>query len=55
MIGFRETRAGAVICEILGDDGLALTGSALKQFCGHHNLVSITIKDLVRSAQCLEC
>ena len=46
---------GAVICEILGDDGLALTGPALDRFCRHHNLVSITIKDLVRSAQCLEC
>lgn len=46
---------GAVICEILGDDGLALTGSALDQFCRRHDLISLTIKDLVRSAQCIEC
>jgi 3,4-dihydroxy 2-butanone 4-phosphate synthase/GTP cyclohydrolase II len=43
---------GAVICEILGDNGLALTGEALAAFCRHHNLVSLTIQELIRSTAC---
>lgn len=52
---FAGSAPGAVICEILGDDGLALTGPALDRFCRHHDLLSITIHNLIRSTQCLEC
>ena len=38
---------GGVICEILGDDGRALTGNSLTAFCDRHDLPMLTVTELI--------
>lgn len=37
----------AVICEIMGDDGVMLKGNRLKKFAKQHGLKIVTIKDII--------
>lgn len=48
MVRLAGLQPGAVICEVMNDDGTMARVPQLKQFCARHNLKLISVADIIR-------